>query len=50
MDHLLTIIKRDRAWNDGAAKTLLFKAFDSLGAGDDRMKKARRRLSNILLM
>ena len=29
---LLSIIKKDRAWNEGAPKALLFQIFDSLGS------------------
>jgi putative thioredoxin len=47
---LLHIIKKDRAWNEGAPKALLFQVFDSLGSDSDVVKGGRRKLSNILLM
>ena len=50
MGELLSIIKKDRAWNEGAPKALLFQIFDSLGSDHDVVKGGRRKLSNILLM
>ena len=32
VDQLLDLFKRDREWNDGAAKTQLFTIFDALKA------------------
>lgn len=48
IDELLELFRRDREWNDGAAKTQLFKLFDSLGAADPRVHRARRRLSSMI--
>jgi putative thioredoxin len=47
-DQLLTIIERDREWNDGAARAQLLKVFDAAGPGSDVAKQGRRRLSAIL--
>ena len=47
-DQLLEIIKRDRQWEDEAARTQLVKFFEAWGAQDPVTKSARRRLSSIL--
>ena len=48
IDELLLIVRRDKAWSDGAARLLLLKVFDALGSGHELTKKGRRRLSNFL--
>ncbi len=45
---LLEIIRRDRAWNDEAARQQLLKFFDAWGPTDPQTLAARRRLSSIL--
>lgn len=47
-DHLLEIIRADRDWNDGAAKTQLLKLFDVVGLMDPWVAAQRRRLSAVL--
>jgi len=47
-DALLEIIARDRAWNEGAARTRLLKLFDAVGLEDPWVSTQRRRLSAIL--
>ena len=47
-DHLLDIIRRDREWNDGAAKAQLLKLFDVVGLMDPWVSAQRRRLSAVL--
>lgn len=47
-DELLAILRADRDWNDGAAKQLLFKFFESWGHDDPATLLARRRLSSLL--
>lgn len=47
-DALLEIIRRDRAWNEGAARTQLLKLFESWGSEEPVTGTARRRLSAIL--
>ena len=47
-DALLEIIRRDRAWNEGAARVQLLKLFESWGAEEPVTGSARRRLSAIL--
>ena len=45
---LLDSFRRDRDWNDGAAKAQLFTIFDSLKPGDPIAQKGRRRLSSLI--
>lgn len=47
-DHLLEIVRRDRAWNDGAARQQLVKFFEAWGPTHDLTVSVRRRLSSIL--
>ena len=47
-DALLTIIAKDRDWNDGAARAELLTVFDAAGATSEVAKQGRRRLSSIL--
>ena len=47
-DHLLTIIARDRAWNEEAARKQLLTVFEAAGATSEVAKQGRRRLSSIL--
>jgi putative thioredoxin len=48
IDELLEIIKRDRKWNEEAAKKQLLTLFEAMGPMDARTIQARRRLSSIL--
>jgi len=48
IDALLELFRRDREWNDGAAKTQLFTIFDALQPTDPLAQKGRRRLSSII--
>jgi putative thioredoxin len=48
IDALLELFRRDREWNDAAAKTQLFKLFDSLGPKSEAGAKGRRRLSSMI--
>lgn len=47
-DALLEIIRRDRNWNEGAARVRLLEFFESWGAEEPVTGTARRRLSSIL--
>jgi putative thioredoxin len=47
-DHLLTIIERDRAWNDEAARKQLLTVFEAAGYASEVAKAGRKRLSSIL--
>jgi putative thioredoxin len=48
VDHLLTILARDRAWNDEAARKQLLTIFEAAGHGSEVARNGRRRLSTIL--
>ncbi|MCB1403719.1 MAG: tetratricopeptide repeat protein, partial [Rhodobacteraceae bacterium] len=48
IDALLELFRRDREWNDGAARAQLFKLFDSLGPKSELAAKGRRRLSSMI--
>ena len=48
VEHLLEIVRRDRAWNDGAARQQLVKLFEAMGAADPVTLSARRKLSSLL--
>ena len=47
-DHLLEAIRRDRAWNEEAARKQLLQFFEVWGMADPETLGARRRLSGIL--
>jgi putative thioredoxin len=48
VDQLLEAYRRDRDWNEGAAKAQLLTLIDSLGPKDPLAGKARRRLGSML--
>ncbi len=48
VDQLLEGFRRDREWNDGAAKAQLFTIFDALKPTDPIAQKGRRRLSSLI--
>ncbi len=48
IDVLLDSFRRDRDWNDGAAKAQLLTIFDSLKPTDSLNQKGRRRLSSLI--
>jgi len=48
LESLLEIIRRDREWNDEAARKQLLKFFDAWGATDPVVAKGRRKLSSVL--
>ncbi|NKB56200.1 MAG: thioredoxin [Alphaproteobacteria bacterium] len=48
IDNLLTIVQKNRAWNDDAARKQLIEIFDALGSTDPLVADSRRRLSTIL--
>jgi putative thioredoxin len=47
-DQLLTIIAKNRDWNEGAARTQLLKIFEAAGPMSEVAKQGRRKLSAIL--
>jgi len=48
LDHLLEIVRRDRNWNEQAARKQLVQLFDAWGAKDALTIDGRRRLSALL--
>jgi putative thioredoxin len=48
LDHLLTIMRKDRKWNEEAARKQLVQLFDAWGPKDPLTLEGRRRLSSIL--
>jgi putative thioredoxin len=48
IDALLEIIRRNREWNEDAARTELLKIFEALGPTDEITVAGRRKLSSIL--
>lgn len=48
LEHLLTIVRRDRKWNDEAARKQLVQLFEAWGPKDEHTLEGRRRLSSIL--
>lgn len=48
VDHLLELIRRDRAWNDEAGRIQLLKVFEALGSSDPIVSEGRRKLSTVL--
>lgn len=48
VDTLLDSFRRDREWNDGAAKAQLLTIFESLKPNDPIGQKGRRRLSSLI--
>ena len=49
VEHLLELFRRDREWNDGAAKAQLLTLFDAAGPKDPVALKGRRRLGSMIL-
>jgi putative thioredoxin len=47
-DHLLSIVKRDRKWNDDGARKLLVQFFEAWGPMDEATLEGRKKLSSIL--
>jgi putative thioredoxin len=47
-EHLLTIVKRDRKWNDEAARKQLVQFFEAWGFADPAAVDGRKKLSSIL--
>lgn len=48
IDELLELFRRDREWNEGAAKAQLTQLFESLGPKDPLVGKGRRRLASMI--
>lgn len=50
VDALLELFRRDREWNDAAAKMQLFTIFDALPPKDPIVLKGRRKLSSMIFV
>ena len=50
IDELLELFRRDRNWNDGAAKAQLFTIFDALKPQDPVVLNGRRKLSSMIFV
>jgi putative thioredoxin len=50
VDELLDLFRRDREWNDAAAKAQLFTIFDALPPKDPIALKGRRKLSSMIFV
>jgi putative thioredoxin len=48
LNHLLEVVRRDRKWNDEAARKQLLQFFEAWGPADEMTAQGRRRLSSIL--
>jgi len=48
VEELLTLFRKDREWNDGAAKAQLFKIFDALPPNDPVVLNGRRKFSSLV--
>ncbi|WP_370281614.1 tetratricopeptide repeat protein [Pseudooceanicola sp.] len=48
VDELLELFRRDRDWNDGAARAQLFTIFDALKPNDPVVLHGRRKLSSMI--
>ncbi len=48
VEELLELVRRDRKWNDEAARKQLVKLFEAMGPTDPLTVSARRRLSSLL--
>lgn len=48
VEELLVLFRRDREWNDGAAKAQLFTIFEALKPNDPVVLNGRRKLSSII--
>ena len=48
VDQLIEIIRRDRAWNDEAARKQLLNVFEAAGQMSDVARQGRRKLSALL--
>ena len=48
VDQLLELFKKDREWNDGAAKAQLFTIFEALEPNNEIVLNGRRKLSSLI--
>jgi len=50
VDELLELFRRDREWNDGAAKAQLLTIFEALQPQDPVALNGRRKLGSMILV
>ena len=50
IEHLLTVVRTDRQYNEDAARLLLIKIFDRLGNEDVRARTGRKMLAAIFMV
>ena len=50
IEHLLTIVRTDRQYNEDAARLMLIQIFDRLGNEDARTRSGRKQLAAILMV
>lgn len=50
VNELLELFRRDREWNDGAAKAQMFTIFDALQPNDPIVLNGRRKLSSLIFL
>ncbi|MHC8508066.1 MAG: thioredoxin [Rhodospirillales bacterium] len=48
IDQLIEIVRRNRTWNDDAARAQLLKIFEALGFSDPAAQEGRKKLSSVL--
>jgi putative thioredoxin len=48
LEHLLTLVRRDRNWNEESARKQLVQLFEVWGPKDEHTVEGRKRLSSIL--
>ena len=48
IDHLLTIVAKDRSWNEDGARKSLLTVFEAAGPTSEAVKAGRKRLSSLL--
>ena len=48
VEQLVTILSRDRQWNEDAARKQLLQFFEAWGASDPATQNGRQRLSSVL--
>ncbi len=48
VEQLVTVLRRDREWNEQAARKQLLQFFEAWGAADPATQKGRQRLSSVL--
>jgi putative thioredoxin len=48
LEQLMSIVRRDRKWNDDGARKQLVQFFDAWGPADEATIEGRKRLSSIL--